>query len=403
MSKRKLSFNRKTRDPKSKIGVKNAVFYSGGTSDGCSIFRFEIPRITLNTTNSAKVQITNFVQPMNVDGPNKTRIINPVYVHTDVVVIQRPTDGVRLNHIKHLRNLQKHLSVNNEDPFRLCVDVDDILHGDYISKFNSNGKHFKDNKRFNNFSESVKHCDELHVCSKPMAEFYKEHIGVDHITYKPNFLPKYMFDWYDEERTKKNFEKHKSKPRILYAGASQHFDVLNQNNGIDDFSHILDLVNKTKHEWQWVFYGGHPTQLKDDVKSGLIEFYEYSPFMDYAKKLIDLEANVMLAPLENNTFNACKSNIKLTEAGALGIAGVFQDIAPYDGAPLKFTTSDEMADHIKFLLTDWDNYVKVIREQREFSKDFFAEDNIDVMMASYFTPFNSISRKTACPKLVNIQ
>jgi hypothetical protein len=403
MAKRKLKFKNKSIGSKPKKVKLNALFYSGGTSDGCTIYRFEIPRTTLNVSNSAKIQITNFIQPMVVDSP-KGKIINPVYTNTGSVVIQRPTDENKLNQIKHLVNVQKQIKQNgSEIPFRLCVDVDDILHGDHVSRFNSNGSHFFDNKRFEVFSEAVRHVDELHVCSKSMADFYKEHIGVDHVTYKPNFLPKYLFDWYDEERSRRNFEKHKSKPRILYAGAAQHFDVLNQNGGVDDFTHVLDLIEKTKNEWQWVFYGAHPTQLEADVKNGVIEFHKYTPFMDYAKKLIDLEPTVMLAPLQDNTFNRCKSNIKLTEAGALGIAGVFQNLEPYEGAPLQFDDSQHMADNIKFLLSDWDKYVSVLREQRKFSEDFFAEDNTDLMLASYFTNIGSIARRKVCQKLVDIQ
>lgn len=408
MPKRSLKFNKVTEKQQTNKKLKSALFYTAGVGrDGCGAFRMEWPRSILNTHGVAEIQNTSFIQPFEVNSP-KGKVINPIYAGVDAgvdaVVMQRPTDVGRLNSTRVFSAMQKSMAARGAKPFRTIIDVDDILHGDYVSKYNSNGSHYFNNERFKVFAEAVKNSDELHVCSKAMAEFYKEHIeGYTNVLHKPNFLPKYLYDWYDEDRTQKNYEKHQDKPRILYAGATQHFDVLKQNGGKDDFTHILELIERTKHNWQWVFFGGHPTQLEADVKSGLIEYHRYVPITSYPKKLIELEPTVIITPLENNTFNACKSNIKLTEAGALGIAGVYQDLDPYAEAPLKFETADEMADHIKFLLNDWDDYVKVIRQQREFSEKFFAEDNLDMMLASYFTDFNSVARNKICPRLKDIQ
>jgi glycosyltransferase involved in cell wall biosynthesis/SAM-dependent methyltransferase len=53
-------------------------------------------------------------------------------------------------------------------------------------------------------------------------------------------------------------------------------------------------------------------------------------FEAYARKLQEIPIDIMLAPLEDNPFNRCKSNIKWLEYSSCGIAGVYADLPPYN-------------------------------------------------------------------------
>jgi GT2 family glycosyltransferase/glycosyltransferase involved in cell wall biosynthesis len=53
-------------------------------------------------------------------------------------------------------------------------------------------------------------------------------------------------------------------------------------------------------------------------------------FEAYARKLQEISIDIMLVPLEDNTFNRCKSNIKWLEYSACGIAGIYADLPPYN-------------------------------------------------------------------------
>jgi GT2 family glycosyltransferase/tetratricopeptide (TPR) repeat protein len=57
--------------------------------------------------------------------------------------------------------------------------------------------------------------------------------------------------------------------------------------------------------------------------------FEYT-FEAYARTLQEIPIDIMLVPLEDNSFNRCKSNIKWLEYSACGIAGVYADLPPYN-------------------------------------------------------------------------
>lgn len=53
-------------------------------------------------------------------------------------------------------------------------------------------------------------------------------------------------------------------------------------------------------------------------------------FEAYAKKLQETSIDIMLIPLEDNSFNRCKSNIKWLEYSSCGFAGIYADLPPYN-------------------------------------------------------------------------
>lgn len=52
----------------------------------------------------------------------------------------------------------------------------------------------------------------------------------------------------------------------------------------------------------------------------------------YPAKLAGLNLDLALAPLEDNLFNQCKSNLRLLEYGACGFPVVCSDVRPYQGS-----------------------------------------------------------------------
>lgn len=61
-----------------------------------------------------------------------------------------------------------------------------------------------------------------------------------------------------------------------------------------------------------------------------VSFLDFRPsYREYAEALRGAQIDIAVAPLADNRFNRCKSNIKWLEYSACGIAGVYQDLPPY--------------------------------------------------------------------------
>ncbi|WP_213876073.1 glycosyltransferase [Pseudomonas sp. dw_358] len=111
------------------------------------------------------------------------------------------------------------------------------------------------------------------------------------------------------------------KPRVGWAGGFGHEG---------DLGLVLDLVKALAGEVTWVFMGGVPEVLRPFATS----FHPGVDLADYPAALAALNLDLALAPLEQNLFNECKSNLRLLEYGICGYPVVCSDIAPYRGLPV---------------------------------------------------------------------
>ncbi|GFZ86309.1 glycosyltransferase family 92 protein [Dyella caseinilytica] len=108
------------------------------------------------------------------------------------------------------------------------------------------------------------------------------------------------------------------KPRVGWGGGSSHRG---------DLELIADVVRDLSDEVEWVFFGMCPEKLRPYIH----EFHNGVPIEEYPHKLASLNLDLALAPLEDNTFNECKSNLRLLEYGACGFPVVCTDIICYQG------------------------------------------------------------------------
>ncbi|MCF6783147.1 glycosyltransferase [Stutzerimonas stutzeri] len=123
------------------------------------------------------------------------------------------------------------------------------------------------------------------------------------------------------------------KPRVGWAGGSSH---------TGDLEMVADVVKELASEVEWVFFGMCPDKLKPYVH----EFHEGVAIESYAKKLASLNLDLALAPVEQNLFNECKSNLRLLEYGACGLPVICSDVRCYQGDGLPVT-------RVKNRFRDW--------------------------------------------------
>lgn len=124
-----------------------------------------------------------------------------------------------------------------------------------------------------------------------------------------------------------------TKPRVGWAGGLSH---------TGDLELIADVVKALAGEVEWVFFGMCPDQLRPYVH----EFHDGVFIHQYPAMLASLNLDLALAPVEQNLFNECKSNLRLLEYGACGFPVICSDVRCYQGDGLPVT-------RVKNRFKDW--------------------------------------------------
>ena len=118
--------------------------------------------------------------------------------------------------------------------------------------------------------------------------------------------------------------RHTSKPRVGWAGGAGH---------TGDLEMIADVVAALADEVDWIFFGMCP----DNIRPYLKEYHPGVSIEQYPRKLAQLDLDLAIAPVEQNLFNECKSNLRLLEYGVCGFPVICSDIRCYQGNDLPVT------------------------------------------------------------------
>ena len=314
------------------------------------------------------------------------------YTGVKSIKVQRQASSDQREFIKYLKGIQA------QHGFKLIYEVDDVVFREDIPDYNKFKFAFDNDEIRNNCIEIINLCDEVTVTCDYMRKLYQERTGKKEITVIPNFVPySWMGHQYNKNRIWNNYDKNKKKPRILYTGSGAHYDVDNKNGGVDDFSHVLDLVIKTIDKYQWVFVGAFPPPLLPLVQSRKIEFHNWQSLAEYPDFINNLNAQIMIAPLLDNSFNRSKSDIKFIEACVLGLPCLVQDMETYKNAPefLKFKTGEDLEQKIESILKNKAQYYRNTEVFRHIGSQRFLElkENIGCHLEVLNTPFGSSDRK----------
>ena len=176
-----------------------------------------------------------------------------------------------------------------------------------------------------NLSERIKTamalCDRVTVSTEPLAEWFREDLGAKDVRVIGNAVPMAAI------RPREGRAKDGGRIRVGFAGGISH---------AGDLEIIRPAMAEIGEEVEWVFFGTQPKNPPVRV-----EFHPGVPPSEYQARMMHLDLDLVLAPLEDNRFNHCKSNLRLIEAGMIGASVVAQRLEPYtNGKPPVFAFAD---------------------------------------------------------------
>ncbi len=359
--------------------VRVIQYYEG--DGGCAFWRMLWQGFHLNTCQEIRVIQSDFISKNIME-----------YALATVVHIQKKGSMNELKFFQKLSQLKERLR------FRLIYEVDDCLLLEGVPKFNHARKaleHLKDNWKIR---EVMELCDEVTVTTHALRDYYLEHTKQKNITVIPNYLPRFWIGHvYDEELLRRNYRKNRARPRILFAGSSNHFEhePMKVEDIVDDFSHVREAVLSSMGEFEWVFVGAMPMYLIPYKDKGYMQYYSWKTMDAYPDFLSKLNINMCIAPLNENRFNECKSDLKFLEASALGLPIACQDMCTYAIAPIRFKTGEEMLTKIRETLRTEDAFIEASREGRRLIETRWLEnkENIGKYAELYTYPYGDYRRR----------
>ena len=351
--------------------------YAADTS-GCGFWRLLWPEHILNANQKAMITTTTVMNPSE-----------HFYAPLKAVRVQRQATGSQLEFMQYLAQLrQKH-------GFRIIYEIDDVVFHEDIPDYNKFKFAFESEEIRKNIITMMNMCDEVTVTNAFMRDYFREKTGKKEISVIPNFPPDWWIGrYYDPKRSYDLLLKHKKKPRILYAGSGAHFDVENKVNQQDDFENVIKHIIDSRHKYTWIFIGAAPMQLIPYIRTGEIEFHPWQRLYDFPKKIHELEVQMLIAPLQDNNFNRCKSDIKFIEACCMGLPVACQDMVTYKDALIKFKTGEEMMHKIEETLKRTNKYSENAYTYRKIGEKRFLEkdENHDCYVELFTTPYGSPNR-----------
>jgi processive 1,2-diacylglycerol beta-glucosyltransferase len=238
-------------------------------------------------------------------------VIDPGKVtEADLVVIQRDFPA-------HMQAYEKIMAFAHDQSKPVVVDLDDLLlalpenHPDRINHHYA-GRLFP-------LLRAMLDADLVTVSTSQLAE---------HLSFlDPNIrvLPNYIDEQVWDLSTRQGPALPDQPIKIAYMGGDSH---------APDFEPLIPVLIEILQTYpNQVMLQSVGMQLlsplKDTPNAKAVSFlFDYPGYVDYVQ---GQHFDLAIAPLEDNTFNRCKSSMKYLEYSALGVPGVYSNLTPYSG------------------------------------------------------------------------
>jgi glycosyltransferase involved in cell wall biosynthesis len=245
--------------------------------------------------NKGLVQ-SSVIMPM---ADRKTRVLQPIELIRacpDTLILQHSVDDVQLSLIEQYKNALPQVHI--------LQMVDDLL--GFVPEKHPN-RRFQSREGHLRMVEALKKSDSMVVTTVPLKDHYEKYIGK--VKIMPNCLASQWFSL-NPAKTKRN------RLRVGWIGAGQHQG---------DLEIINEVIKNLAEKVDWIFMGMQTEEAQPYIK----EFHPFVSISEYPGKMASLDLDIAIAPLQDNFFNRCKSNLRLLEYGVMGWPVVCSDVYTY--------------------------------------------------------------------------
>jgi SAM-dependent methyltransferase/glycosyltransferase involved in cell wall biosynthesis len=212
------------------------------------------------------------------------------------LLLQRQVSDAQLNFLHNYRRFFK---------LKLIYELDDLITNLPVESYHRDSIPKDIAKRLR---QGLDLCDRFIVSTEPLKEAYRQFI--DDILVVPNRIDIDKWGALVPQRSTSR------KPRVGWAGGISHGG---------DLALVIDLIKETANDVDWVFFG----MCREEFRPYLAELHPGVDTPLYPAKLASLNLDLAIAPIAENHFNDCKSNLKLLEYGILGYPVIASDFGPY--------------------------------------------------------------------------
>jgi len=349
------------------------TLYRPADQSGAYTYRIGFPQLTMKSI--FKTEIMRFIEStFNINDINLLK-------HMTNIVYQKPASPGVTQNIKIIKKLCDSYGI------KLIADYDDIMKFEDLPKWNEGGKSYKAEIIQSGIKDVIENLDIMTVTTDTIKDYYVENYNIDKNRVKviPNFLPR----WWIHPKTElmQTNTLLKKRPKILLPLSSSHYS--HDGSQEDDFSHIVNFIRNTTKKYEWTFVSEVPFVLRDLAQQSKITIANPMTILNYPRETLEqINPCMIIAPLKDNKFNRCKSEIKIQEAFGMGVPIIAQDLPMYNRiTDFVFKDENSLQNQINRILKSKRDYSKIIKTNKKlcdsgskdikhFENGFWLENNI---------------------------
>lgn len=323
----------------------------------------------------------------------------------------------------------------------IIYNIDDCMSPNEIPTFNQAWRHYCKPEIQDNIKYMLQRSDFVVVTTNRLKQYYIDTYSVDpnNFIVVPNLLPRsWAFGLFTTQDKIASFKQSQinNKIRIGIISSASHFNVTGARQTIDtkelvnptanpnefitelskrtvslsdteeipdDIDDIAEVIRKTSDRFEWVSIGeSKNTKFKQLVADKKITVVQQTDILHYMRLVTTLNLSAIVAPIKDNTFNHCKSDIKYLEAAAVGALLFTPDLQPYaEHVPdsQRWTSTDDLITKL-YNLADMKPAAFGDAIQVQYNRlntpvildgglhlnNWWLDDNIDIWRSIFFMP-----------------